>query len=112
MCFVCVCVVSVHTCPSALCEVSKSALNMHAHSLSITHAHTKTHTQNTHKPAGDTRLGSMETGTALARAAVAVVRSGAHLINMSFGEPAGVPEQVAPRSMALRHPGLHARMHT
>ena len=36
---------------------------------------------------GDTRLGSMETGTGLLRGLKAVADSGAHVINMSYGEP-------------------------
>ncbi|XP_077513162.1 tripeptidyl-peptidase II isoform X1 [Amblyomma americanum] len=35
---------------------------------------------------GDLRLGSMETGTALVRALVRLLRQGCHLINMSYGE--------------------------
>lgn len=53
-----------------------------------------THHALTGDVAGDTRLGSMETGTALTRAAVAVVQHRAHLINMSFGEPTAVANQV------------------
>lgn len=37
---------------------------------------------------GDLRLGSMETGTALVRAMVRLLRTGCHLINMSYGEHA------------------------
>ena len=40
---------------------------------------------------GDTRLGSMETGSALTRAAAAVLQHGAQLVNMSFGEPTAAP---------------------
>lgn len=36
----------------------------------------------------------METGTALTRAALAVIQHGAHIINMSFGEPTGVANSV------------------
>jgi len=36
----------------------------------------------------------METGTALTRAALAVVQAGAHVINMSFGEPTAAPNSV------------------
>ncbi|CAG2104207.1 unnamed protein product [Medioppia subpectinata] len=35
---------------------------------------------------GDTRVGSMETGTALMRALMRVIESGCHVINMSYGE--------------------------
>jgi hypothetical protein len=44
----------------------------------------------------------METGTALSRAAVAVVAAGAHIINMSFGEPAAVPNQVGAPAASSR----------
>ncbi|WIA14765.1 hypothetical protein OEZ85_003250 [Tetradesmus obliquus] len=37
---------------------------------------------------GDSRLGSMETGTGLVRALAAVMEAGADIINMSYGEPA------------------------
>ncbi|CAN5159311.1 hypothetical protein BH23VER1_BH23VER1_03290 [soil metagenome] len=40
---------------------------------------------------GDTRLGGMETGSALSRAAIAVRQFGCHLVNMSFGEPTRLP---------------------
>ena len=36
---------------------------------------------------GDTRLGSMETTVGLMRGLRAVVDNGAHIINMSYGEP-------------------------
>jgi tripeptidyl-peptidase-2 len=35
---------------------------------------------------GDSRLGSMETGTGLVRALAAVMEAGADIINMSYGE--------------------------
>eukprot|EP00887_Chlorella_sp_A99_P002396 scaffold10.g2396.t1 len=40
---------------------------------------------------GDSRLGSMETGVGLARALVAVLQNGCHLINMSYGEATATP---------------------
>jgi tripeptidyl-peptidase-2 len=40
---------------------------------------------------GDTRLGSMETGTALTRAFIAAKEAGVDLINMSYGEPTSTP---------------------
>ncbi len=42
---------------------------------------------------GDTRLGSMETMTGLTRALVACLASGVNIINMSYGEPSGSPNQ-------------------
>lgn len=39
---------------------------------------------------GDSRLGSMETGTAMVRALIAAVNSGVHVINMSYGEAVAV----------------------
>jgi len=42
---------------------------------------------------GDPRLGGMESGLALLRAARAVVRHKCDLVNMSFGEPTGTPNQ-------------------
>jgi tripeptidyl-peptidase-2 len=40
---------------------------------------------------GDTRIGSMETGAGLIRGIAAAVAAGAHVINMSYGEPSGRP---------------------
>lgn len=40
---------------------------------------------------GDSRLGSMETGTGLTRALNTIVSTGCHLCNMSYGEDAGLP---------------------
>lgn len=40
---------------------------------------------------GDTRLGSMETGTGVGRGLIAARQHGAHLINMSYGEPTTSP---------------------
>eukprot|EP00250_Pteridium_aquilinum_P012313 c20649_g1_i1 orf=679-4899(-) len=41
---------------------------------------------------GDSRLGSMETGTGLTRALIAAVENKCHLINMSYGEPTCAPD--------------------
>ncbi|CAN0902776.1 Tripeptidyl-peptidase 2 [Linum grandiflorum] len=41
---------------------------------------------------GDSRLGSMETGTGLTRALIAAVEHKCDLINMSYGEPALLPD--------------------
>lgn len=40
---------------------------------------------------GDSRLGSMETGTGLVRGLIAAKESGCHIINMSYGEPTSIP---------------------
>ena len=40
---------------------------------------------------GDSRLGGMETMVGLSRALGAVLRHGAHVINMSYGEPTTTP---------------------
>ncbi|KAG2491863.1 hypothetical protein HYH03_009817 [Edaphochlamys debaryana] len=40
---------------------------------------------------GDTRLGSMETGVGVVRGLIAARQHGAHLINMSYGEPTTTP---------------------
>lgn len=41
---------------------------------------------------GDSRLGSMETGTGLVRALIAAMDAGVDIINMSYGEPAARPD--------------------
>ncbi|KAJ1644288.1 hypothetical protein LPJ64_004010, partial [Coemansia asiatica] len=40
---------------------------------------------------GDHRVGSLETGVGLTRAAIAIIEHGADLANMSFGEPSATP---------------------
>ena len=42
---------------------------------------------------GDSHLGSMETGTAMIRALIAAVKCGCHILNMSYGEAAAVPNE-------------------
>lgn len=41
---------------------------------------------------GDTRLSGMETGPGLLRGIAAARRAGAHIINMSYGEPTSTPD--------------------
>ena len=41
---------------------------------------------------GDSRLGSMETGTAVTRAMIEAVRRGCHVVNMSYGEATSSPD--------------------
>jgi tripeptidyl-peptidase II len=40
---------------------------------------------------GDSRLGSMETGTSLTRAMIAAVHHGCDVVNLSYGEGSTVP---------------------
>ncbi|KAJ2699507.1 hypothetical protein FB645_005299 [Coemansia sp. IMI 203386] len=40
---------------------------------------------------GDHRVGSLETGVGLTRAAIAIIENGADLANMSYGEPSATP---------------------
>jgi subtilisin family serine protease len=42
---------------------------------------------------GDSRLGSMETGTGLVRAIIATRQAGADVVNMSYGEPTATPNR-------------------
>jgi tripeptidyl-peptidase-2 len=42
---------------------------------------------------GDSRLGSMETGTGLVRGVLAAVRAGCDIINLSFGEATTLPDK-------------------
>jgi tripeptidyl-peptidase-2 len=55
---------------------------------------------------GDTRLGSMETSIALTRALSAIKRSGATVVNMSYGEPTSWPSTGELVVLAKLHPLL------
>ncbi|KAJ1826085.1 hypothetical protein LPJ56_002362 [Coemansia sp. RSA 2599] len=57
---------------------------------------------------GDHRVGSLETGVGLTRAAIAIIEHGADLANMSYGEPSATPNrgqwvQLVRREVIRRH---------